>query len=419
MKASDICGGIGMLSLEEAKELLFKQIHELGLSAGQVEHVPLWEAGGRTLAEDIFAQEDVPSFDRSPVDGYAIKASDTTGATETNPVTLKIMDTIAAGNCSTKVLAPGTAMRIFTGAPLPQGGDSIIKQEEVEAISGEILIKREVQPGESVAAKGEDIARGEFLIPKGTVLHPGHMGILATLGISEVPVCKKPRIGVFSTGSELVEIQSELRHGQLRVSNIYTLGEIIRQAGAIPVNLGVVKDRIEDVTNVYEKAARLKLPVVISTGGTSTGDYDLIKEAMDLISSTRLFNKVAIRPGAPVIASVKEKQLLIGLSGNPAGAAVAMYILILPVIAKIVGTKKELEKSRARLTDPYSREGGLRGFLWANYYEENGCLYVTPHKNQFCGALKTFSQSNCLVEIQAGKVSLNKGDLVDIWKLTG
>lgn len=406
-----------MLSLEKAKEILLDKLHELGLDSKKVEYIPLWEAGGRVLAEDIIAKEDVPAFDRSPVDGYAILASDTSGATESNPAVLKVIDTIAAGNYSKKMLTPGTAMRIFTGAPLPQGATSIIKQEEVTVADSQIYIKRKVNAGEGVAVKGEDISTGEFLISAGTTIQPGHVGILASLGIDFVPVYKKPEIGIFSTGSELAEIDSQLQHGQLRVSNIYTLAEIIRQAGAIPVNLGVVKDRIEDVTKVYEKAKHLNLPIVISTGGTATGDYDLIKEAMDLVSSSRLFNKVAMRPGAPVIASVKEKQLLIGLSGNPAGAAVATYMVMLPVISKMTGAKKELEKKQAKLTKPFTRNGGLRGFLWANYYEQDGCLYVTPHENQFCGAIKTFSESNCLIETTGGKIRLNKEESVTIWKL--
>lgn len=406
-----------MLSLEKAKEILLDKLHELGLDSKKVEYIPLWEAGGRVLAEDIIAKEDVPAFDRSPVDGYAILASDTSGATESNPAVLKVIDTIAAGNYSKKILTPGTAMRIFTGAPLPQGATSIIKQEEVTVADSQIYIKRKVNAGEGVAVKGEDISTGEFLISAGTTIQPGHVGILASLGIDFVPVYKKPEIGIFSTGSELAEIDSQLQHGQLRVSNIYTLAEIIRQAGAIPVNLGVVKDRIEDVTKVYEKAKHLNLPIVISTGGTATGDYDLIKEAMDLVSSSRLFNKVAMRPGAPVVASVKEKQLLIGLSGNPAGAAVATYMVMLPVISKMTGAKKELEKKQAKLTKPFTRNGGLRGFLWANYYEQDGCLYVTPHENQFCGAIKTFSESNCLIETTGGKIRLNKEESVTIWKL--
>lgn len=406
-----------MLSLEDAKGILLNEVERLTPHFKKIETVPLWEVGKRVLAQDIIAEENVPTFDRSPVDGYAIKASDTLGATADNPITLKIIDIIAAGSNSKKKLDQGTAMKIFTGAPLPQGADSVIKQEEAVESGSELFIKREVMKEEGVALKGEDISTGEFLLSRGTILRAVHMAILATLGIEFVPVYKKPKIGVFSTGNELVGIHSELQHGQLRVSNIYTLAEIVRQAGGIPVNLGVVKDRIEDVAEVYEKARQMKLPIVISTGGTASGDYDIIKDAMDSISTTRLFNKVAVRPGAPVVASVRPEQLLIGLSGNPAGAAVTMLVLVFPIISKLVGINKGLEQSRAKLLKPIFRKGGLRGFLWANFNEKDGCLYVNPYENQFCGAIKTQARSNCLIEIPGGEVSIEAGKSVDIWKL--
>lgn len=387
-----------MISLESAKDILFDEIERLGLCLKEVETVPLWEVGGRVLAENIVAGENVPAFDRSPIDGYALRASDTLNATADSPVSFEIIDTVAAGSSSTKKLSPKTAVKIFTGAPMPKGADSLIRLEEAVESDSELLVKRTVEMGENVALKGEDITAGEFLLSEGTILRVVHMAILATLGFEFVPVYRKPEVGVFSTGNELVEIHSKLQHGQLRVSNIYTLAEIVRQAGGIPVNLGVVKDRVEDVVKVYEKAHELKLPVVISTGGTASGDYDIIKDAMDVASTTRLFNKVAVRPGAPVVASVKPGQLLIGLSGNPAGAAVTMLVIIFPVISKLVGIDRELERSQGKLLKPIFHKGGLRKFLWADFYEENGCLYVTPYENQFCGAIKTQARSNCLIE---------------------
>ncbi|KUO51280.1 MAG: hypothetical protein APF76_17525 [Desulfitibacter sp. BRH_c19] len=417
-----------MLLLENAIDILFNELESSLLLPGNVETVPLWEAGGRVLAREVVATEDVPAFDRSPIDGFALIASDTLEATIDHPVSMKIIDTVAAGSYSKKILVPGTTMKIFTGAPLPQGANCLVKKEEVTETASEaegsksendstVIIKRKIFSGECIAPKGEDISNGEPLFASGTVLTCAHMGVLATLGIDPVPVYKKPQIGIFSTGNELVDVHSQLQHGQLRASNIYTLAEIIRQAGGVPVSLGIVKDRIEDVIQVYEKAYRLRLPIVISTGGTASGAYDVIKEAMDMISVSRLFNKVAIRPGAPVVASVKDGQLLIGLSGNPAGSAVAMLLVMFPVISKLAGTNRHLEQSQAKLSTDVHRKGGLRGFLWGTYYEQHGCLYTTPFNNQFCGAIKTHAYSNCLIEIAAGKVNSATGDLVNIWKL--
>lgn len=406
-----------MISLENAQGILNKVLSRLSLHTNKIEFIPLWEAGGRVLAEDIVAQENVPAFNRSPIDGFALRCSDTYTATREQPVTLKIIDTVAAGSYSLKEVTPGTAAKIFTGAPLPEGADCLIKMEEVSSDGEKVIISRALSKGENVAFKGEDISVGEFMFGRGTVITPAQMGILATLGIDPVPVYERPKIGVFSTGNELVEVQCQLKHGQLRASNIFTLAEIIRQAGGIPVNLGVVKDNIDDVLKVYDRAQELKLPLVVSTGGTASGDYDVIKQAMDMTSSTRLFNKVAIRPGAPVVVSVKEKQLLIGLSGNPAGATVAMLIVVLPIISKLAGTDWQLKRSQGKLVAPISRKVGLRGFLWGNYYEEGGCLYVKPSSNQFCGAVKSYAFSNCLIEVPAGEVSFEPGEMVEFWVL--
>ncbi len=414
-----------MLSLEKAQEILYNELSRLLLSSREVESVPLWEAGERILAQNIIAAENVPAFDRSPVDGFALKSADTLKASAHSPVCLRIIDTVAAGSCSKKILASGTAIKIFTGAPLPRGANCVIKKEEVlESAAGPekeatVLVKRPVEEGESIAYEGEDISAGDQLFASGTVLTSAHIGVLASLGIDPVPVYKKPQIGIFSTGNELVDVRSPLQLGQLRASNLYTLAGIIRQAGGSPVNLGIIKDRAEDVLQVYEKAARLKLPLVLSTGGTASGDYDVIKEAMNMAAAERLFNKVAIRPGAPLVVSVKEGQMLIGLSGNPAGATVAALLLIYPIISRLAGSKKQLKRTAGKLDAPLFRRGGLRGFLWANCYEQNGSLHVTPFEKQFCGAVKNFATSNCLIEVPPGKCDLATGAMVDIWKLPG
>ncbi|HHX87862.1 MAG TPA: molybdopterin molybdotransferase MoeA [Firmicutes bacterium] len=412
-----------MRSLEDAQNILSKAALRLFSFPPNIELIPLWEAGGRVLAKEIKSREDVPAFDRSLVDGFALLASDTARATADYPVTLKIVDSIAAGTCSSKKLIPGTAMKIFTGAPLPEGADSVIKKEEVvEAVFGSgndavIMVNSAVAKGEGTALRGEDIVAGECMFAEGTVLTSAHMGVLATLGVEPVPVYTRPQVGVFSTGNELVDVRSQLKTGQLRVSNIYTLAEIIRQAGGIPVNLGVVKDRVESVLEVYAKTRRLGLPMVVSTGGTASGDYDVIKTAMDMVA-VRLFNKVAIRPGAPAVVSVREgEQLLIGLSGNPAGATVAMLLLIYPLIARLAGANRQLECVQGKLTKPLFRQGGVRGFLWANYCHQKAEVYVTPFENQYCGSIKTYANSNCLIEIPAGKVNLAANEPVTIWKL--
>ena len=410
-----------LVPFEKASETLSKYTDESLMIHQKVEHIPLWEAGGRVLAADITAREDIPAFHRSHVDGYAFISSDVAAAGEANPVTLPVIDTIAAGSCPAVKLLRGTAMKIFTGAPLPPEADCIIKKEETEEISSEsgpaVIIKRYVFPGECISRRGEDARAGEALYPAGRRISFPETEILATLGIDPVPVYARPQIGVFSTGNELVGLHEDQPYGKLRASNLYTLAELIRLAGGAPVNLGIAPDRLEEVLHVYEQADRLHLPLVISTGGTASGDLDYIKNAMDLANSSRLFDKVGIRPGAPFVASVKENQLLVGLSGNPGGAIVAFLLLLLPLISRLEGAEKELTGSRGRLTAPIVRKGGLRGFFWGNYNEQNGYFDVTPFGNQYCGAMQTHITSNCLIELPAGKVNLSHGDEVKIWKL--
>lgn len=411
-----------MVPFEEALELLSNK-SLASVYKGEIELVPLWEAGGMVLAEDITAGEDIPPFDRSPVDGYALTAADTAGAGDNNHVELEITGSITAGSPTLYGLTRGKAMKIFTGAPLPEHADCIVKAEDVSAVfsAGEkqyIKLNRPVARGEVIAFKGEDIRSGQTMLLKGTAINPAHMGILATLGVNPVPVYKKPLIGIFSTGNELVDADCPLKHGQLRASNIYTLAEIIRIAGCTPVNLGVVKDSVGDIIGVYHSALKMGLPLVISTGGTASGDNDLIKEAMSRFGSYRLFDKVAIRPGAPVVASVREQQMLIGLSGNPAGATVGALTLILPVVSGLAGRIKELERARATLQTPIMRRGGLRAFLWGNFFLDKGGLLVELYNNQFCGAVKSYASSNCLIDVPAGRVDYPAGESVTILKFS-
>ncbi len=411
-----------MIPYEKAKELLMNS-RVIENHRNAVESLHLWEAGGRILAEDIIAGEDVPPFDRSPVDGYAVIASDTVAAAEEDPVILEVTGSIAAGTTSEYRLSPGTAIKIFTGAPLPEYANCIVKTEDVfESFFVDekefIKLTHPVASGEVIAFKGEDIQCGETMLLKGSIINPACIGILATLGVSTVPVFKKPLIGIFSTGDELVNVENQLKHGQLRASNIYTLSEIIRLSGCEPVNLGVIKDSIDDILSVYCTALKLDLPVIISTGGTASGDKDLIKEAMIKLGSSRLFNKVAIRPGAPVVASEMEERLLIGLSGNPSGSTVGALTLLMPFISKMAGRIKELDRVRAILKGSIFRHGGLRAFLWGNCCYDKDIYQVEANNNQFCGAVRSFASSNCLIDVPAGKVNLSTGDSVEILRFS-
>lgn len=401
-----------MIALKDAQEILLRQLEHLVPKNNNLQQIALWNAGGRVLAKDIIAVENFPAFDRSLVDGFALAAEDAIGATAEKTVTLAVKDEVAAGSDVVNKLIPHTATRIFTGAPLPLGADCVVKQEEVLETTGScneqmIQIMQPPKKGEGVGYKGEDIAAGELLINAGTILTAAHLGVLATLGVDPVPVFKQPVVGVFSTGNELIEVDSHLRPGKLRASNIYVLSEIIRRAGGVPINLGIVPDSVEEVIKIYEEAERRAIPLVVSTGGTASGDYDVIKEAMDRFSAQRLFNKVAIRPGAPVVVSVKPKQLLIGLSGNPGGATVAMLILVYPLIAGLAGARRCLQRHQALLEQPIHYKSSFCSYFWGSYRQEGSTIIVRPLENQFCGSIKNYANSNCLIEVPGGKNIMN------------
>ena len=403
-----------MILFAEAQKILRQEIERLRGNTNNVEQVSLWQAGGRILAETIVAAENIPAFDRSLVDGFALMAQDTVGAAAAQPIVLPVIGTVAAGSTTAEALKPRTAMRIFTGAPLPVGADCVIKEEKVLLTEGKIVIRTGIAPGEGISFKGEDIAQGEALLNCGKKLLPADLGVLATLGIDPVPVFKRPKVGIFSTGNELISVKSPLQPGKLRASNLYVLAELVRMAGGIPVNLGLVRDSEEEVAAVYAAAAERDLPLVLSTGGTASGAYDVVKAAMDKVTGGRIFDKVAMRPGAPVVVSAGHRQLLIGLSGNPAGAAVAMLVLIAPLIARLAGRENYLQRRQAVLTQPIVYRSGLRGFYWGQYEQQAGCIYVTPHANQYCASVKTYVESNCLIEIPTAQ-KIERGQIVTIY----
>jgi molybdopterin molybdotransferase len=413
--------GLGkiLLPLDDALDLLFERI---SISKEQMkgENISLWEAGGRVLNCDITVEEDVPPFDRSPLDGYALRSTDTFEAQPEKPCSLKVLEEVPAGHIAEGKVKQFTAIKVLTGAPIPEGADAVIRYEEVKKENDNILLSRPVKAGEGVAPKGEDFSLGECVLKKGTVLGSAQLSVLASLGIDPVPVNPVPKIGVFCTGDELVDVKSKLNPGKIRVTNLYSVAQLISNAGGKPVNLGIVPDNLDAIKDVYKKAEAMDLDLVISTGGVSVGDYDVVKDAMLASGFENLFWKIAIRPGAPVAVSEKNSKLWIGLSGNPAGAIIVSLLLVVPVVAALAGKKRVWKRQKGELeVDIYrNKKGkGLGGFWWAQIYNDNGKYMVRPFKDQHCGVMKSYLSSNCLLKIPAGKVDWPAGTEVEVWML--
>lgn len=346
-----------MLSVEEALEQVLAHVNPLG-----PERVELLDSLGRVLAEAVVAPADIPPWPNSSMDGYALIAHDTEGTASSHPAELRVTGTIAAGSVAAQRIAPGEAFRIFTGAPLPEGADSVVPQEEVEVLDGGIRVRRRISPGEFVRPRGEDIRSGKTALEIGQVIGPAEVGLLATLGCSRVLVFRRPRIAILSTGDEVVDLGGQIAPGKIRNSNTYALMAQVLEAGGEPINVGVAPDRRETI----EERLRwgLSADVLISSAGVSVGEYDLVREALTRLGADLHLWQVAMRPGRPITFGSVGGRPIFGLPGNPVSAMVTFELFVRPAIRKMAGHRALHRPTiRARALSPIPNPGSRRGYL--------------------------------------------------------
>lgn len=397
-----------MVPLEEAQSLLIGLVEKAG-----IELIPLHTCWGRVLAETIIAGHDLPPFDCSLLDGYAVRASDTSGAEKENPASLKVAFELPAGVRAEQFLQSGQAARIMTGAPIPQGANAVIKQEETMRDFDQVLIFNPVKAGTNVIRAGVDVRKGERVLEPGISINAGAVGMLAALGYEKVKVYRRPRVAVFSTGGELMDVPEQLLPGKIYNSSLYTLSVLIRQAGAEPLFLPIVPDHTEIILAQIEEAIE-KSDIVITTGGASVGDYDLMRQVFSRTGAEMLFWKVDMRPGTPVVAARLRNKLLIGLSGNPSAALIAFEHLVRPSLLVKGGRNKwERTKVKAILEDDFQKETKRRRFLRAKVYPKNNGFRVKLDGKQ-AGVLKSILWCNALIDIPANSAPLRKGEEVEI-----
>jgi molybdopterin molybdotransferase len=297
--------------------------------------VPPARALGLVTAEAVTSAEDVPPFANTAVDGYAVQAADTTEA----PVTLRVVGLLPAGAAPSTPVAAGEAVRIMTGAPVPPGADAIVMVEDTETSDGVVRVQRSVGVGDAVRRAGSDVTAGQEVLPAGTVIGPAHLGVLASIGRTDVMVWPAPRVGVLSTGDELVEGGAPLELGQIRESNRSMLLALVAKAGAVPVDLGLVRDDEAAITAAVQDAAR-RCDAVVTSGGVSMGDYDLIKVVLDRIADMR-WMQIAIKPAKPfAFGTVQVGTRVVpvfGLPGNPVSSLVSFEVLARPALRKMMG----------------------------------------------------------------------------------
>lgn len=402
------------IALEEALEILNKNTKAL-----KSEVVSIKDSLKRVLYGDVKSKINNPPFNKSVFDGYAFKSEDSKGTSKENPIELKIVDEIFAGAFSEREIKSGEAVRIMTGAPIPLGADCVLKQEETERHGDLVKIFKEMKENQNISFMGEDIKIGETLIKKGKRLDYADLGIMASSGISEVLVYKKPKVSIISTGDEVCDINSTLKPGKIYDSNLYSLSGRIEELGYHVLSMEHVGDNILKIGEAIEKAFE-KSDIVFTTGGASVGEKDLMQKVAESIGFEKLFWKIKIKPGSAVVCSKREEKILISLSGNPNAALTTFELLGKPVLKKLEGEEENINIKREKgiLMDSFNKKSPQRRFLRGNViYDEKGArVYITQIKSGN-GILSSLLNANCLIEVEKGNEGLNRGEEVNIIKL--
>jgi len=398
-------GTIGMkimIELEEALKLVLTRIEPV-----ETECVPITDAYKRVLAMDVTSEIAMPPFERSPLDWYAYKAT----AGDSQPLRLNVVSEIPAGILSERVIAPGEAAKIFTGAPIPQGANCVVRMEDTEQVGDEVTIIRPVLPGSNIVPRGEEIQEGDLLLKRGFFLTPPAIGLLAAVGRDQVTVYRRPRVGLLSTGTELMDVGQPLGPAKIYNSNSYTLRGILQEAGCEVLVIPIVADRIEDTLEVLERLADTDM--VIATGGASVGDYDIMRHALAQFGCEMLFWKLNLKPGTPVSVGLKEKRFFFSLSGNPAAAMVTFELLVRPALRKLAGhTMAEKERFLVKMASGFGKKGKQRRFLRAQAVFENGGIWADLTPAQGSGILRSMIGSRLLVDVPANHGPVEAGELL-------
>jgi molybdopterin molybdotransferase len=392
-----------VLTVEEALAQILSRARPL-----ETERVALSAALGCVLAEPVISRREIPPWPNSSMDGYAVRAADTTKA----PVTLAVTGRIAAGVLPTRPLQPGEAARIFTGAPLPDGADAIVPQEDVHAEGERIHLARAVAAGAFVRPRGEDVRAGDRVLEAGRPLRAAEVGLLATLGHSPVLVHRRPRVAVLSTGDELADLGTEPTAAQIPNTNSYSLAAQAREAGADVCNLGVALDRLEAI----EERVRWgqSADVFISSAGVSVGELDLVREAFSRSGAELHLWQVSMRPGKPITFGTRGRQLIFGLPGNPVSAMVTFELFVRPALLRLAGHERVARpRLRARALDPIANPGHRRGYLRVTLVREGDDVWARLTGEQGSAILTSMVQADGLAVV-LGDTVIAKGDKVEV-----
>ena len=410
---------MSLLSVAEARERILFHFQPV-----KTETLPLTECLNRVLAQDIVAADDLPLFDNSSMDGFAIRTSDVTDAAPASPRSLRVVADIPAGTSPTISLAPGEAARIMTGAQIPHGADSVVPVEDTDfdnrnagtPVPNEVQIYKSVKSGDNIRPRGMDIRAGDIVLHTGRQLKPQDLGLIAMLGVSKVNIYQRPRIALLSSGDELIDIDAPLEKGKIRDSNSYTIAALIESTNAEVIRLGVAKDNFDSVQALFEKATSLQADLILSSAGVSVGAFDYVKEVIE--SKGKMdFWRVNMRPGKPVAFGNYKDFPFIGLPGNPVSAFVGFEVFVRPAIQRLSGLLNGGRPTvRVRSVDQIDSDG-RESYLRGKVDEQDGVLVAHLTGHQGSGNLHSLVQANALLIIPAGVKCVPAGQEINAWLL--
>jgi len=392
-----------MTNYEQARRMIQEKVAPAG-----VERVLLLEAAGRVLAEDYTAPKDMPGWDNSAMDGFAVRSADCTPG-----VVLKVTDYIPAGVSSDDVVAPGCAARIMTGAPIPSGADAVVPIEETEAGSETVKLLNRVKKNDHIRFRGEDVSCGEPVIARGTILGPPQVSLLASFSAVMVPVYRRVRVAILSTGDELVEIGTETRESQIVNSNALALATAIKLCGAEPVILGIARDNRESHLALLSEG--LKADALITSAGVSAGDRDLVREILAELGVVEQFWKPGIKPGGPTAFGMKGAVPVFSLPGNPVSTMITFEEFARPALLRMMGHERVFRRTvRGFLKEDARKKAGKLNFLRVHVTLEDGRYVASTSGDQNTGILKTMLRCNALALLPAERTEFKAGDKVDL-----
>ncbi len=397
-----------MVSVDEALEKILSFIKPLG-----AEKVSILDALGRVIAEEIYANRDIPPLDNSAMDGYAVRWEDIKTASEDHPVRLEVVEDLPAGFISKRTLQKGQAIRIMTGAPIPKGADHVVPVEDTRKENQFVYVLKVVSKERNIRKAGEDVKRGELILSRGDVIRPPEVGMIASVGRSSISVYQRPLVAILCTGEELVDVDGPLEDWKIVSSNSYTLSAQVKDCGAIPLPLGIAKDEKTDIEEKFRQG--LRADVIISSAGVSVGDYDFVKEILKDLGMEMIFWKVAMKPGRPMTFGRIGEKPIFGLPGNPVSSMICFEQFVRPSLLKMMGHRQIFRPViEAILKEDIKEKGGRRHFIRGMVSYENGSYFVTTTGPQGSGILKSMVKANGLIIIPEDKEGGRAGEKVRV-----